>query len=172
MPSIEQIQTLNAAGNATLGVGGSGVDTIAVPRVTLATDIPLSTGTNSIGSVVPNRPSQGTGRVYKTGQVDAVTADTQVYDVTAGKTLYITSWGLLFHNTSTIGMGHVRLRDGDATGAIKASWVLPTAIAGLTAPHAVMGAAMLEPKQFTDAVFLDIAAGTVTISYQFTGYEE
>lgn len=134
---------------------------------------PLSTDAQGdlYARVVPDRPSQGMGRVYKTGQVDVVTADTQVYDVTAGKTLYITSWGLSFHNSSTIATGHVRLRDGDATGAIIVSWALPPAIAGLTAPHAALGAQMQEPKQFTDAVFIDVVTGALAVSFQFTGYE-
>ena len=140
------------------------VDVLSLPA--------LPAGTNLVGSVILDRPSQGPTQTYKVGQVDAITADTQVYDVTAGKTLYIHSWGASFHNTSTVGMGHVRLRDGNATGTIIASWVLPTAVVGVVAPHSAFTALMIEPKQFTDAVFIDVVTGMITISFQFTGYEQ
>ena len=131
-----------------------------------------ATSLAALEEVVPNRPSQGVGRVYKAFQVDAVTADTTAYTVTAGKDLYVTSWGGTMMNTSTVAMGHVRLRDGGAAGTILASWVIPAAIVGALAPSTLLNSTMPEPKLIGTDVFVDVVAGSVTVCFQATGYEQ
>lgn len=121
---------------------------------------------------VPDRPSQASNRIYTEGNVDAITASAVVYTISEGKTLYTTSWGGTIHNTSTLAMGHVRLRDGGANGTIIASWALPTAVAGAVAPLHRIQTSMFEPKQFSTDVYLEVVGGTITVCFQFTGYEE
>lgn len=110
---------------------------------------------------------------YKAANVDNISASQQMLAITNGAVLNISSWGGTIHNLSTISGGHVRLRDGGATGAIRASWTLPTAVAGTVAPLVRIGSDMPVWKRFTGSdVYIEIVSGTIMMSFQFTGLEE
>lgn len=154
--------------------GGSGVVGANVPRVTLVTDVGLPTGTNSIGSIVPNRPSQGSGRTYKTGQLSVQTADATVYTVTAGKTLYVTTLNIAAFNTSTVTSGDLALRDGNGGTVLIPTLMTAAGVAAQLAASAAVSNLFLfaEPLQLTNAFYMDIISGTITYSVSFVGYEQ
>ncbi len=130
----------------------------------------LAAGTNQVGSTVPDRPSQGSGRTHVTATLDLATADDTVHTVTAGKTLYVTSMEVSFRNLSNVAASALRIRDGDG-GTLKGAWELSSGVTGATTPHFELGLSFAEPKQFTDAVFADVSGGTPSYSITVVGYE-
>lgn len=132
-----------------------------------------ATGVNaSTSSVIPLRPSQGYGRVYKQGFGDTLTGNTTIYTVTSGKTLYVQSMNISGYNTSTTNAARLRVQDGGVT-VIPISG--PAAGVGAATASTVMslaGEVFLEPKQFTTSINLNAVSGTLTFSFDFTGYEE
>lgn len=122
--------------------------------------------------VVLLRPSQGTGRTYVTGFGDALSGSTTIYTVTSGKKLYVTSMNISGFNTSTTNPLRLRIQDGGTT-VIPIS--APTAGLGATlasVPLSLAGDVFPEPKQFSTNVNVTVVTGTVTYSFDFTGYEE
>lgn len=154
--------------------GGSGTVGATTQRMTLATDVALPTGTNQIGSIVPDRPSQGTGRANKVAVLSNQTADATLYTVTAAKTFYLTSIVIGAFNTSTATTGILLVLDGSG-GSTKIPIIMTAAgVAAQLAASAAVAIPMtfLEPIQFTTAVYMDITAGTVTYSVGMVGYEQ
>lgn len=126
----------------------------------------------STASIIPLRPSQGFGRTYKQGFGDNLTGSTTIYTVTAGKTLYVTSMNISGYNTSTTNAARLRIQDAGIT-IIPVSG--PPAGVGAAAASTVMslaGEVFLEPKQFTNTMNITVVSGTLTFSFDFTGYEE
>ena len=70
---------LGADGTAVDIVGGTGVDGTGVPRVTLATDIPLPAGPNLLGRVKPEGDEYETVAASQTTQVLGATGATGDY---------------------------------------------------------------------------------------------
>lgn len=123
---------------------------------------------------VADRPSQGSGRTYKTAVLSNQNADANLYTVTAGKTLYVTSITIGAFNTSTANNGVLLVTDGNG-GAAKIP-ILMTA-AGVAAQLAASAAVAIpiifnEPLQFTSGVYMDITGGTINYSVVMVGYEE
>lgn len=170
---------VDATNNGALHVNlrnGSGTE-IGLPASPVSTSLATSlpTGTNSVGSVVPLRPSERPGATPKHGYLVLGTGN-RVFvggTVTAGKTLYVTSINISAFNTSTSSHADVRIRDG--AGGVE---ILPFAIAqaglggGLSSQSLSGGnLGFPEPKKFTTSVAIDIISGTVTYSAAFSGYE-
>lgn len=152
--------------------GGSGVVSASTQRVVLATDIPLPAGGNQIGSTIPDRPSQKTGRVYKEGFLDHQTTGQTAYTVTNGKTLYVTSIAISAFNASAVANGRLRVRDNTT---VKIPVSIPTAgVAALASlvPATLTALSFPEPIPFGTNLNVDLPAGTVTYSLSFSGYEE
>ena len=156
----------------------------AVP-VTIPTPTPVSDNDGSLTvdgtiaatksgewSITPDRPSQKTGRAYKTAQITAATATTTIYTVTVGKILYITSILVSGFNTSTTNAGILNLRD-DTTVKIPIS--IPTAGVGALSsqtPVSVATITFAEPLQFVTNFNAEENSGTLTFSIAFVGYED
>jgi len=144
---------------------GAGTTTVKTQRVVLVTDqtqIP----------VVPNRPSQGTGRVYKEGTAANLAVTNTLYTVTVGKTLYITSIEFSGYNTSAVAAGNIQIRD---SATIKVPMSFPTAGVGAVASIIQSNVSSLsfpEPIQFSTNFNVTIVTGTITYSCSFRGYEE
>lgn len=124
---------------------------------------------------VPDRPSQGAGRTYKTAQLSNQTADALLYTVTAGKTLYITALDVFVFNTSTTQVGVLEIKDGTTSaGATRYPLLMSAAgVGAVTAASAVSHAAIIlaEPLQMSTGIFCDVISGTLTYSAFLTGYE-
>lgn len=118
------------------------------------------------------RPSSGPGRVYKTGAVAAQSTDSTLYVITAGKTLYVTSFGVTARNVDITSGGLLYLREGNAGGAIRLPLALPSAVTGQVAAAIEPTYSFSEPLRFTGDMFLDVAGGTLNYSAFFIGYEE
>lgn len=127
-----------------------------------------------ISQIIPNRPSQGVGRVHKFAALAIQTADATLYTVTAGKTLYLTSLSIFAFNTSTTTVGDLQIKDG-AGGTLKLPILMTAAgVAASFAASAAVGFTVTfdEPLQFTTGVYCDIITGTITYSVMANGYEE
>lgn len=126
------------------------------------------------GHVVPDRPSSGAGRVFRTAALSMVTTGQAIYTVTVGKTLYVSDFMLSVNNTSTTALADIRITDGSGGTVIlnylaeKAGTGALAAAEGLTTVPAVFP----EPRRFSTSVWLTITSGTVTVSASFAGYEE
>lgn len=150
---------------------GSIKDTDGIKKITNA----LPVGSNQIGATIPNRPSQGTGRTYKTAMLSNQTADATLYTNTGGKTLYVTAISFSAFNTSTTATGIILIKDGGTGGTAKIPILMtPAGVAAQLAASASVQNAILfaEPLQFSTDVFMDITSGTVTYSIMLVGYEE
>lgn len=124
---------------------------------------------------VQNRPSQGTGRTFKTAKLSNQTADALLYTVTATKTLYVTTLSIFVFNVSTTQVGVLELKDGTtAAGTLQVPALMSAAgVGAVTAASAVSHVliTMEEPLPFTSGLFFDITSGTLTYSAFMVGYE-
>ena len=145
---------------------GGGYNNVSVAPVT------NSAGTTQNLQVVSGaRPSQLPGRTAVQIVVNAETAPTLQYTVTAGKTLYITDLIITVENSANA-LG--RLEVYDALTAV-GSPVLPIFIADPGAGSSTVTTVshtFAEPLPFTTGVFWDEAGGTLTMSGTMIGYEE
>jgi hypothetical protein len=98
--------SLGADGAAADAVGGSGVVTSGTMRVTLATDVPLPTGTNNIGTVSLKDISNGDYETVAASQTD------QVLGATGAAGDYLA--GLLIVPATT-SPGAVSIKDGNGS---------------------------------------------------------
>lgn len=96
---------------------------------TRASEATLATRASEATLAQVRRPSQGTGRTNVTGNLAVQNADANVYSVTAGKTLYVTSLTITAFNTSGAAVGDLRVRDGNG-GAVKLPFIMATAGVG------------------------------------------
>lgn len=175
--------SLGKAEDKAHGSGDIGVMTLSV-RQSLATALsgaegdyqPFITDKNGrhYARSVPDRPSQGNSRSYVTAQLENQTGDANVYTVTSGKKLYMTSFVLTAFNLSTTNAGRFVIRDGSA-GTI----LIPfdSSAAGVAAAVAAVplqpgSLTFSEPLQFSARVYADILSGTITYAVMFNGYEE
>ena len=121
---------------------------------------------------IPDRPSQKTGRTYKTATLLHQNSTQTLYTVTSLKVLYVTSIALSGYNTSTANAGQLEIRD-NATLRIPVS--IPTAGVGALASQVPVSSnvfTFLEPLQFSTSVVVTLTAGTLTYSISLVGYEE
>lgn len=151
---------------------GSGVVGTNTQRVVLATDVALPAGTNQLGSVVPNRPSQGPGRTNVSKTTGSVTGSTNLHTVTTGKTFYLTSYSLTFRNTNVTTGGEVSVVDSTTTANPRIGGTVGVGVAGTVAPSHALGGDLPEPIPFTDTVRLVIVSGTIVADLTITGYEQ
>lgn len=122
--------------------------------------------------VVPNRPSQGTGRTQVQAHVSAATSDTTIYTVTSGKTLYVTSAWIQGHNDQTVNVTRASIQKNDNT-KIALEVQVGVNVVGAVAPTAGLTLSFPEPYQYasTEVVQLNIATDGVW-SAGIVGYEE
>ena len=117
------------------------------------------------------RPSQLSGRTAKHLTVD-ITANTLLNTTTVGKTVYITDMILTVDNSNTTATGRLNIRNGiTATGSISLPILAQEAPTSETA-ITVITHAFVEPLPFDTGIFLELAAGTLTVTGHIMGYEE
>jgi hypothetical protein len=126
---------------------------------------------NNLNVVSGARPSQLDGRT-KVSEVVDTTASVLQRTVTTDKDFYVTDITLTVDNTDTANTGRVNLRDGTTVaGAI----VLPILIAESPNNESVVTVfqhTFAEPLLFGTGVYIEEAAGTLTIAGVLIGYEE
>jgi hypothetical protein len=118
-----------------------------------------------------NRPSQKTGRTHVQVPIN-ISADTLMYTVSAGKTLYITDMFLSLTNTTGGTEGKLIIEDSLAVGGTP---VLPINIymGGIgNSSSLIVPVNLKEPLVLSSGVFFNELTGTLLISGVFTGYEE
>ena len=118
------------------------------------------------------RPSEKEGRTYIQRAQTNLTASTDIYTVTPGKTLYITNLFLSTINTSTTSASRIEVVDGGDSGELVASMILPVSIALALSPYETTDNVYEEPYRFQNKVRVVEAIGTATFSISFNGYEE
>lgn len=144
------------------------ISSIAQP-VEIQNEIGNPIGVSGTVGAIPDRPSQKTGRTYQNIVGDALTVNTTLHTVTAGKTLYVTSLFLEMRNADVVNPGRVRIRDGTTTRfALSAS----AAVAGQITPRTFAQMTFPEPVRFTTDLNLEVVAGTISANVVATGYEE
>lgn len=117
------------------------------------------------------RPSQLAGRTAVHIPVDIV-ADTLVRTTTTNKTVYITDLILTIDNSNTGASGRLNIRNGiTVTGTTVLPLLTQEAPTNETAVTVVTHS-FVEPLPFNTGIFLDIAAGTLTVTGHIMGYEE
>ncbi len=117
------------------------------------------------------RPSQLAGRTAIHLPVD-ITSNTLINTTTANKTVYITDLILTIDNSSTNNTGRLNIRDGlTITGTTTLPLLTQEAPTSETAVTVVTHS-FNEPLPFNTGIFLDIAAGTLTVTGHIMGYEE
>jgi len=117
------------------------------------------------------RPSQLAGRTAVHIPVDIV-ADTLVRTTTVNKTVYVTDLILTIDNSNTGSSGRLNIRNGiTVTGSTVLPLLTQEAPTNETAVTVVTHS-FVEPLPFNTGIFLDIAAGTLTVTGHIMGYEE
>lgn len=111
----------------------------------------------------PARPSQVTGRTYKTAFLSNLTSNTTAYTVGSGKKLYVTQMSVTAYNLSGTG-GSLVIQDGGTSR-------MPVVVSSGTVTVSVNND-YPEPLQFSTSVNANVAAGQLTYSLELTGYEE
>ena len=117
------------------------------------------------------RPSELSGRTTVQIPID-ITSDTLIRTNTAGKTVYITDLIFTIDNSSTNNSGRLNIRDGITVAGATILPVLvqeaPTSETAVT----VLTHAFVEPLPFNTGIFLELAAGSLTVTGHIMGYEE
>lgn len=123
-------------------------------------------------STIPDRPSQKSGRTHVSGFIDHATATTTAYTVTVGKVLYVTSMTMTGYNNGFNTAGRLRVRDNTATKI--PITITPVGLGSVDAYEQIVGLTwnFPEPKRFSTNINVEVVAGTMTYSFEFTGYEE
>src|SRR5258708_30348450 len=155
----------------TPSVNSTSVNVTTVTFNSIAQPVSFTLGTSTT-AVVPLRPSQWLGTTYKAGLLDNLTTNATAYTVTTGKTLYVTSLNISGYNGSTTNAGDIDIQDGSVN---RIPLSIPTAGVGALASQIPVSALQFifqEPKQFSTNINVNIKTGTITYSFDFTGYEE
>jgi hypothetical protein len=127
---------------------------------------------NNLNVVSGARPSQISGRVQTIVSMDSVTADSLLYTVTSGKTLYVTDALVTVDNSANI-LGKFYIRDGTTVaGTIVVPLLVSDPGNGGDSVTIVIQMSFNEPIAFSTGVYFDEVAGTLTMSGVFSGYEE
>lgn len=126
------------------------------------------------GAVLLDPPSTKVGRTSIRRTQALANAASTLYAVTAGKTLYVTSFWISAYNTGNAA-GDLRVRDG-VGGADRLPMVIPPASgigqAALSERLAGVAVTFPEPMQFATNFRVEIVAGAVTYACAFAGYEQ
>lgn len=109
-------------------------------------------------------------RNYKTFNLSAVTTSTLAYTVTTGRILKIKSIIITAVNTSVSATGVINIRDGGVGGTIRVPLLVGVA-GGSASGFFVVSPTFEIPLRFTTNLFVQIAAGTLTVSFTAVGYE-
>ena len=118
------------------------------------------------------RPSQLPGRTPVSLTLD-YSADALAYTVTSGKTLFITDLSVFIENDNTGSPGRVDFQDGTSAGSSTLVYGMMAQEAGNSQSAVVaQSTSFLEPLQFNTGVFVDVRAGTITLTGIMQGYEE
>lgn len=120
------------------------------------------------------RPSQFTGRTYKTGMLSQEllsASNTLVYTVTPGKTLWVTSLTISGVNSSTSNNGVILVKDGN-TPLFPLILGAQSTIIGSNPESIYIHCPFPQPLAFTSAMNVSDGSGGVTVSLSFLGYEE
>ena len=96
-------------------------------------------------------------------------ASTSVYTVTPGRALRLKSLMLTVTNTSPL-VGRINLRDGGVTGPILVPVTIPLQ-SGISTAFAFIPLTFEVPLRVTTALFMEMAAGTLTASIAVVGFE-
>lgn len=129
-----------------------------------------TTNNNSLQVAIIERTSAYTGRTYLRGQATAATAtNTTLHTVTGGKTFYLEGFIITGVNSSGT-VGQVLILDNATT---RIPFVFPAQGLGSTATQFSESFNFTnEPMPFTTSLVLNEAAGTLTMSIMWYGYEE
>jgi hypothetical protein len=117
------------------------------------------------------RPSQLPGRTPVSLTLD-YSADALAYTVTAGKTLFITDLSVFIENDNTGSPGRVDFEDGTSAGSTLVYGMLAYEAANSQSAVVPQSTSFSEPLQFNTGVFVDVIAGTITLTGTLQGYEE
>jgi hypothetical protein len=127
---------------------------------------------NNLNIIDAHKPSDLEGRLRISEVITGVTADFLQRTNTTNKKLFVTDLLLTVENTNTSNSGRVDFRDGlTVTGTT----VLPILIGEATANETaitVVTHTFNEPMEFDEGLFIDIVAGTLTVTGTIMGYEE
>lgn len=134
-----------------------------------ATDLQIRTSSWDAGVVAAPTgftPCEVHGNVYKTAQVSGQILDGDVYTVTAGRALRVSSMLVSASNVAAV-FGRLDIKDG-VGGAILFSLLMDA-----SPPVAETSIALVFPTPLRVAagLYADIVSGTLTYSVQFVGYE-
>lgn len=153
------------------------VHTLAHPDgslVSASSPLAVSAAQSGTWLVVPDRPSQRSGGTAVHRAQAALTATTDLYTVTAGKTFYMTSLAVYVFNTSTTQIGDLRIVDRAGSDTLHLPVLMTAAgVGSITAASAAIGTSFTfqEPKPFSTKVTAVVQTGTLTFSLSFGGYE-
>lgn len=118
------------------------------------------------------RPSQGTGRTYRTANTAGATATTTLMTVTVNKKFYLTTLIVTCQNSSIISDGSLLLQDA---GVTIIPFYFPAAGTGAAAAVTQLQGTTVsfpEPAVFDANVVAVENLGTLTFAITLIGYEE
>ena len=117
------------------------------------------------------RPSQLFGRTAVSIVVDGVTASSLLHTVTANKTLYVTDVFLTVDNSGSVA-GTLKLENGIIAAQPVVTCFMIADPPGSASSNTIITHSFIEPLEFDTGVYLNEAAGTLTICGTINGYEE
>jgi hypothetical protein len=130
------------------------------------------TSSSALEVTIVDRPSEVKNRIFVSSALanfSVTTASTTIYEVPAGKTLYVESYGLSLINSSGGANGDVRVRSG---ANIRIPVLVPEATTGGTSPLLSQSPFLPEPLRFNGTMNIIAPSGTISASFWFIGYLE
>lgn len=126
---------------------------------------------NSQMVAIADRPSEVRNRTRVENRIFRTSltgADTVIYTVTSGKTLYITAFVSSFiNNANAIGEWRIRDNETDRIGFVSGEKAV-----GASAPNTASSPTLPEPIAFTHSVRAYEISGDMQVAFWFIGYEE
>ncbi len=101
-----------------------------------------------------------------------VAGSINIYTITAGKDLYVSSLTFVAMNEHNLNYGQTSIRDGGTGGTLKWQFKMPKQATGTNAVPLVVPMVFPEPVQLLTDIWVIQDAGTTTWSISVVGYEE
>jgi hypothetical protein len=127
---------------------------------------------NSLQVVSGAKPHELPGRIRVSEIITGVTGDFLQRTITAGKTFEVTDIILTVDNSDVNNTGRLNLRDGLTVTGTTVLPILVQESPNNETAVTVITHAFNEPLEFSEGLFIDIEAGTLTVTGTILGYEE